>query len=252
MSPFSLSGKHIVISGASSGIGRQCAISCASMGACVSLLGRNEERLKETLSGMEGSKHQYYVVDLSNEELVSSTIKKTVENNGRISGLLNVAGVSGTTLLKSTNNNKLEAIFLNNVFTSFTLTKEVTKMGNFDKDGGSIVFLSSVVGSYGEVGKSMYAATKGAILAASKSLACELANKKIRVNTISPGLIVTPINQNLPHITDPEKRRLLENNHLLGLGKTEDIANACIYLLSDASRWVTGINLFVDGGYSAK
>lgn len=94
--------------------------------------------------------------------------------------------------------------------------------------------------------------TKGALQAGSRSLACELASKNIRVNTVSPGVIVTPINENLPHIVDPEKRAALEKSHLLGLGKTEDVANACVYLLSDASSWVTGVNLFVDGGYSAK
>ena len=108
------------------------------------------------------------------------------------------------------------------------------------------------MGSYGDIGKSLYAMTKGALQAASKSLACELASKKIRVNSVSPGLIVTPINENLPHIADPQKRKKLEELHLLGLGNTEDVANACVYLLSDASKWVTGINLFVDGGYTAK
>ena len=125
-------------------------------------------------------------------------------------------------------------------------------MGHFAPEGGSIVFFSSIMGSHGETGKSLYAMTKGALQAASKSLACELASKQIRVNSVSPGLIITPINENLPHITDPVKREVLEKMHLLGLGKTEDVANACVYLLSDASRWVTGVNLYVDGGYSAK
>ena len=125
-------------------------------------------------------------------------------------------------------------------------------MGHFAPEGGSIVFFSSIMGSHGETGKSLYAMTKGALQAASKSLACELASKQIRVNSVSPGLIITPINENLPHITDPTKREELERMHLLGLGKTEDVANACVYLLSDASRWVTGVNLYVDGGYTAK
>ena len=94
--------------------------------------------------------------------------------------------------------------------------------------------------------------TKGALVAGMRSLACELAKKNIRVNTVSPGVVVTPINEHLPHIADPEKRKILEEQHLLGLGKPEDVANACIYLLSDASRWVTGINLVIDGGYTAR
>ena len=108
------------------------------------------------------------------------------------------------------------------------------------------------MGSYGEIGKSLYGMTKGALQAGVKSLACELARKNIRVNAVSPGVIITPINEKLPHIADPEKRQELENMHLLGLGKTEDVAYACIYLLSDAARWITGINLLVDGGYSVR
>lgn len=251
--PFDLIGKHIVISGASSGIGRQCAISCAEMGATVSILGRNEERLRQTLIDMpEHKKHKMYRVELTDEIMVNQTVNNIVENSGEINGLLNCAGISTTILMKSVNKKKMDEFFENNVYSAFFLTKEVCKPKHFSKKGGSIVFFSSVMGSYGEIGKSLYGMTKGALQAGVKSLACELARKNIRVNAVSPGVVITPINENLPHIADPEKRQQLENMHLLGLGKTEDVANACIFLLSDASRWITGINLFVDGGYSAK
>jgi len=253
MNPFDLTGKTIVISGASSGIGRQCAITCAAMGATVVALGRNKERLQETVQQMAFSeRHCFFSIDLADASAVSDTVTQLVVKVGRIHGLLNVAGMSTTLLLKSMTDDKLDEFFRNNVYSAIHLTRELTRMGNFAKEGGSIVFFSSVMGSYGEVGKSLYAMTKGALQAASRSLACELAAKKIRVNTISPGLIITPINENLPHITDPEKRQKLEEMHLLGLGNTEDVANACVYLLSDASRWVTGTNLFVDGGYSTR
>lgn len=252
MNPFSLKGKHIVISGASSGIGQQCAISCAAMGAKVSLLGRNIERLQETFSKMEGEGHNIFVVDLTIEEDVKTIVKEIVTTLGSIDGLLNVAGISSTLLLRSVSEKKMDEMFKNNVYSAYILTREVCKKSNFSPEGGSIVFFSSIMGSYGDVGKSLYAMTKGALQAGAKSLACELALRNIRVNTISPGLILTPINENMPHITDPVKREKLEDMHLLGLGMTEDVANACIYLLSDASRWVTGINLFVDGGYSAR
>lgn len=253
MNPFDLSGKHIVISGASSGIGRQCAISCAAAGAMVSLIGRNKERLQETLASMEQQeKHHIFCIDLTQSDVVSTTVHEVVETSGCIHGLINCAGISTTLLMKSVNESKLDEFFRNNVYSAFFLTKEVCKMGNFSREGGSIIFFSSVMGSYGEVGKSLYAMTKGALQSGAKSLACELANKKIRVNTVSPGVIITPINEKLTHIADPDKRAALEKMHLLGLGKTEDVANACIYLLSDASRWVTGINLFIDGGYSVK
>jgi NAD(P)-dependent dehydrogenase (short-subunit alcohol dehydrogenase family) len=253
MNPFSLEGKTIVVSGASSGIGRQCAISCANMGATVVLLGRNESRLKETLDMMpRKDTHYTFCVDLTDPEKVGIIAKQILEQAGRIHGLLNVAGISSTILLKSVSEEKMHEMFNNNVYASIYLTKELTRMGHFSKEGGSIVFLSSVMGSFGETGKSLYAMTKGALLAGARSLACEFASKNIRVNVVSPGLIITPINENLPHITDPEKRKKIEEMHLLGLGNPEDVANACVYLLSDASRWVTGTNLFVDGGYTVR
>lgn len=108
------------------------------------------------------------------------------------------------------------------------------------------------MGCVGESGKSLYSMTKGALISATRSLACEFAKRQIRVNCVSPGAILTPINENLPHMADPELRKRLEEKHLLGLGKTSDISYACIYLLSDAARWVTGHNLVVDGGYTAR
>ena len=98
----------------------------------------------------------------------------------------------------------------------------------------------------------MYSATKGALIAAARSMACELAKNKVRVNVVSPGAIETPINKTLPHMADPVLRKELEDKHLLGLGECSDISNACIYLLSDAAKWVTGQNLIVDGGYTVR
>lgn len=250
MNPFSLDNKHIVISGASSGIGQKCAISCAAMGAKISLLGRNIERLEQTLSSLQGPNHFVYRVDLTNEENVKNTVSEIVAKNGRVDGLINAAGISTTLPMRSVTKKVLEDLFENNVYSAYMLTKEISKVGHFSQKGGSIIFISSVMGSYGEVGKSSYAMTKGALQAGTKSLACELAAKKIRVNTISPGVIITPINENLPHIKNEIKRGLLESKHLLGFGKTSDVANSCIFLLSDAASWITGINLFVDGGYS--
>ena len=251
--PFTLESKVIVISGAASGIARQCAVSCSKMGAKLILLDMNEEGLKETMTMVDRPDEHYMAcVNLLDYERVSQVVKEGVEKAGRITGVLNCAGISTTNLFKLTKPEELDKFFKVNVYTGYFLTQECTKMGNFSKEGGSIVFFSSVGGSYGEVGKSTYGMTKASLLNLAKHLACELSRKKIRVNSISPGAIETPINMNLPHMKDPEKRAALEAQHLLGLGKTDDIANACIYLLSDASRWVTGTNLFVDGGFSAR
>lgn len=251
--PFSLEGKVIVISGAASGIAQQCAISCSKMGARLILLDMNKEGLKETMGMVKHPiEHFWASVNLLEYDKVSEIIKEAVMKIGRINGLLNCAGISTTNLFKLTKPEDLDKFFHVNVFTGYFLTQECTKMGNLSKDGGSIVFFSSVAGSFGEVGKSTYGMTKAALLNLAKHLACELARKNVRVNSISPGAICTPINKNLPHMKDPEKRAVLEAQHLLGFGETSDIANACIYLLSDASRWVTGTNLFVDGGFSVR
>lgn len=250
--PFSLVGKNILITGASSGIGRQCAISCSQMGAKIVLVARNEERLQETLSMMNGDGHLIISLDLTDYKFIGTAIKDIVERVGRIDGVLHCAGISTTLPLKLVDIEKLEDYFHANVFSAYNLTKEICKIGNFSKEGGSIVFFSSIMGLVGENGKSLYGMTKGALLSLTRSLACELAQKKIRVNSVSPGVIITPINKDLPHIADPEKRMLLEKKHLLGLGEPEDVANTCVFLLSDASRWITGQNIIVDGGYTAQ
>ncbi len=251
--PFYLEGKIVVISGAASGIGRQCAINCSKMGAKLILLDLNKQGLEETLKMVERPEDHYWAgVNLTDYERIPIVVKEAVEKVGRITGLLNCAGISTTLPLNVAKPDTLDKFFHVNVYTAYFLTQAVCKVGNFSKEGGSIVFFSSAAGQFGETGKSIYGMTKGALYSVAKSLACELSRKKIRVNSISPGVIVTPINKNLPHIADPELRKQTESLHLLGLGDPNDIANACIYLLSDASRWVTGSNLVVDGGFTTR
>lgn len=251
--PFSLRGKTIVISGAASGIARQCAVSCSKMGAKLILLDLNGAGLEETVSMVESPEEHYMAeIDLTDKKKIPLVIEEGVKKAGKISGLLNCAGISMTLPFNVVREDALDRLFKVNVYTGYYLTQEICKRKYLSEDGASIVFFSSVAGSFGSSGKTVYGMTKGALKSVAKSLAVELARLNVRVNSISPGVVITPINQNLPHIADPEKRAQIESQHLLGLGKTTDIANACIYLLSDASRWVTGTNLFVDGGYSAK
>lgn len=250
--PFSLYGKTIVVTGASSGIGQQCAITCSQMGAKVVLLARNQQRLAETLSQMDGKGHLSVSFDLTDFDGLKKEVKEIVSEVGPVDGLVNCAGISTTLPLKLMDAQKMDEFFHTNVFSAIELTRYFCQMGNVRKEGASIIFLSSIMGIAGDNGKSLYSMTKGALLSAVRSLACEYAQRKIRFNAISPGAILTPINQDLPHMKNPEARAALEAKHLLGLGETSDIANACVYLLSDASRWVTGQNLIVDGGYLAR
>lgn len=252
--PFSLENKVIIVTGASSGIGAQCAIDCSKMGARVVLVARNEERLKQTLEQCEEpSRHIILSLDLSSSDGLKESIKDVVAKVGKINGVVNCAGMSSVTPLKLVTDELLDQFFRTNVYSAINLSKEVTRMGNYDKEHGcSIIFFASIMGLCGDKCKTMYSATKGALIAAARSMACELAKNKIRVNVVSPGAIETPINAKLPHMADPELRKELEDKHLLGLGECSDISNACIYLLSDAAKWVTGQNLIVDGGYTAK
>ncbi|MBQ9363846.1 MAG: SDR family oxidoreductase [Bacteroidaceae bacterium] len=250
--PFTLEGKTILVTGASSGIGRQCAIDCSRMGARVVLVARNEERLRETLSMMEGEGHIYRVCDLRDSSTFQNMVEGIVAETTPIDGVLCCAGISTTEPLKLTTRERLEDFFQSNVFSCILLAKEICKLGNHRKEGCSFVFISSVMGVVGESMKSSYSLTKGALISGVRSLACEYAKKNIRFNCISPGVIETPINANQLYMKDPEIRARFEAKHLLGLGKTTDISNACIYLLSDASRWVTGQNFIVDGGYTVK
>ena len=250
--PFSLENKTILITGASSGIGRQCAIDCSKMGAKVVLVARNEERLNETRSQMEGDGHLVVVQNLTDFEAIPETVKQIVEKVGPLDGALHCAGISNTEPLKLYGVDRLEEFFRATVFGAIMLTKEICKLKNVNKDGASIVLFASVMGVVGESCKSAYSLTKGALISGMRSLAVEYSKKKIRVNCVSPGVIETPINANQNYMKDPVLRAQFEAKHLLGLGQCSDISNACIYLLSDASRWVTGQNLIVDGGFTVR
>lgn len=248
--PFSLEGKTIIVTGASSGIGQQVAISCSRIGAKVVMIARNEARLEETQDQLSGDGHitvSYDLTDLIHQkELVDDIVAKT----GPIDGLVNCAGISTVLPLRLMIPDKVEEFFRTNVYAAIELTRQVLGVRNVNKDGASVIFFASVMGIVGENAKSVYSLTKGALISGARSLAVEYAKKKVRVNVVSPGVVVTPINARQPYISDPVKRTVLESRHPLGLGKTEDVANACIYLLSDASSWMTGQNLVIDGGYT--
>jgi NAD(P)-dependent dehydrogenase (short-subunit alcohol dehydrogenase family) len=251
--PFSLLGKVIVITGASSGIGRQCALRCSEMGARLILMGRNVERLTETKDALANKDiHQLCAVDLGNFSEVEKCLENARDIVGKIHGVIHCAGISTTLPFRMITPENMNEFFTTNVMSAMHLTKIATKAVNFNKDGGSIVFLTSVMSVVGENGKSLYSMSKGALLAGSRSLSVEFSKRKIRVNCISPGVVVTPMSQNAIYSQDAESLARVTNLHPLGLGTVDDVANACIYLLSDASRWVTGTNLMVDGGYTAK
>ena len=250
--PFSLSGKTVIVTGASSGIGRQVAITCSRMGANVVLIGRSLERLKETESHLSEGCHMVISYDLTDLDYQRELVDSIVLKMGPIDGLVNCAGISTTLPFKLVAPEKMEEFFETNVFATIELTRQVLSIKNVNKKGASVIFFASIMGCVGENAKSLYGMTKGALISGCRSLAIEYAPKRIRVNVISPGVVETPINKNQPYLADPERRKRTESLHPLGLGTPVDVANACVYLLSDASRWVTGQNLIVDGGYTIR
>jgi len=247
--PFSLEGKTILVTGASSGIGRQCAIDCSSMGARVVLIGRNEERLKETLEQMTGEGHVVLTEDLSDLSRIKPLVQEVISETGPIDGFIHSAGIEKTLPIKSLKPSDYEEIYKVNALSAFEFIRYFSSSKNFNK-GGSIVLISSITSVIGRVGVSAYAASKGAVVSAVKTMALELAKRSVRINAVSPGTILTPLMQDYLSQLNEEERQRRVGGFPLGLGETSDISNACIYLLSDASRWVTGQNIIIDGGYT--
>jgi NAD(P)-dependent dehydrogenase (short-subunit alcohol dehydrogenase family) len=250
---FSLENKNIIVTGASSGIGRQVAVSCAEMGANVTIIARNKAKLDETLSLMKSGKHKIIDFDVTNFNEFAKIIDEIVCEKGKINGFVHCAGMELTVPTIAMKPEMYRQMYDVNVISAFEFAKQISKNKNHAEKDCSLVFIASVMGVLGEVAHVSYCATKGALIAGTKALALEFADKKIRCNCVSPAQIEdTEITRKmLENFSDENKKAKLEM-HPLGYGQTEDVANACIYLLSDAAKWVTGTNLIVDGGYSAK
>ncbi len=250
---FGLTGKNIVVTGASSGIGRQCANSCSRAGANVILIARNIEKLEATIKELDQTgNHKVYSVDITDYERVEEVVSDIKDNYCEINGIINSAGISTTIPVKMVKPEKLNTFFNTNVTAGINLTSLLTRKTIFSEAGGSIIFLSSVMGVVGDIGKTIYGVSKGALISGTKSMAIELGSRNIRVNCISPGVVETPMSQSSIYSRSEESREQIKNLHPLGIGSVHDIANSCIYLLSDAGKWVTGTNLVVDGGYLAR
>lgn len=249
--PFSLEGKTILVTGASSGIGRQCSIDCSKMGAKVILVARNEERLAETLSQMEGEGHKSYSHDLSELGGIKDLVTTVVAESGKLDGFIHAAGIEMTKPVKLLTPEDYEKVYKVNTLSGFEIVRHISSVKNLNK-GASIVLIASITAVIGRGSVAAYAASKGAMVSATLTFALEFAKREIRVNCVSPGTVLTPLMQNYLDTLDEEAYKKRIDGFPLGLGECSDISNACIYLLSDASRWVTGQNIIVDGGYTMR
>ena len=246
-----LNNKRIVITGASSGIGAATAELCASLGAKLVLIGRNEARLSQVRNGLKGQGHAVLSIDLKNYDLFEENLTTLLESFGPVDGMVHSAGIEMTRPLKMLKPKNLQEVFEINVIAGLNLARILTKSNNWSATGGSIVFISSIVGEVGQPGKIGYSASKGALIGATKSMALEFANKLIRVNCILPAMVRTPMSENLLECLSNDARENIEKMHPLGIGSVDDVSCACGFLLSDISKWITGTSLVVDGGYSA-
>lgn len=242
--PFSLVGKTILITGASSGIGRATAIECSKLGATCIITGRNEERLNETLSQMVGEDHQIIVADISTQEGLDLLVDQTPN----IDGLVNNAGISKNKPIKFYKQEDLETVFQTNAFSPMLLVKGLLKKKKVN-DNGSIVFTSSIAAFNSALGNGIYGASKSALMTYMRYCARELAAKNIRANSIHPAMVETPLIYG-GSLSEADLKNDMERYPLKRYGKPEEISHAIIYFLSDAASWTTGTTLLVDGGIS--
>lgn len=245
MNPFTLGGKTILITGASSGIGRATAILCAEMGAKVVALGRNEQRLEETLSLLSGEGHTKAVLDLTDEHAVDAATSAMPV----FDGLANCAGIANMNPFQFVNQEELDKVFSANFFSPVMLVNKLLKAKKLQK-GGSVVFVSSVDGpKVVHAGNSVYSASKSALVGMARNMAIDLAGKRIRVNCVLPGTTDTVMIRTA-NVTEEMLQETAKALPMKRFAMPNEVANAIVFLLSEASSYMTGTELVVDGGCS--
>ncbi len=240
--PYSLEGKTILITGASSGIGRSTAIECSRLGARVVIVGRNEERLNETLSQLSGEGHVIIKAELTSED----DVKRIAAESPELDGLVNNAGISVTKPVSFYKENDLHNVFATNTFAPMILIKWLLKKKKLRK-ASSIVFTSSIASILSSPGNGIYGASKAALSAYMRYCARELSSKLIRCNAVLPGMVETKLIHD-GALSEQDLENDMKQYPLGRYGRPEEIAWAIIYFLSDASAWVTGHELVIDGG----
>jgi len=249
--PMDLSGRTILVTGASSGLGKGIAELLSKLGAKLVLVARDEPRLQATLDNLAGQGHATEIFDLAQTDAIPVWMREIARRHGVLHGLVHSAGILKTIPLRMQMAVDWENAMRLNVAAAAALTKGFRQKGVYS-GSGSIVFLSSVMGLTGQPGQVLYSATKGALLAMSRSMALELASEGIRVNCVAPAVVAAGMTENYQKSVSPEQFAAITAMHPLGLGQPEDVANAVAFLLADTARWITGTTLVVDGGYTAQ
>lgn len=242
-----MKGKSILVTGASSGIGRQTAIECSKAGARLIITGRNESRLKETFDALTGNAHEMVIADLLKEKELDMLVSET----GKIDGVVLCAGKAMTVPVQFSSREKMDDIFNINFFSPVELLRQLYKKKVLLK-GSSVVIIDSIGGTICySPGNSIYGASKAALNSMMRFCAIEFASRQIRVNCICPGMVETPLIHS-GMLTQEQLEEDKQKYLLKRYGRPEDVAYACIYLLSEASSWVTGQDLVIDGGITVR
>jgi NAD(P)-dependent dehydrogenase (short-subunit alcohol dehydrogenase family) len=245
-----LTGKRIVVTGASSGIGRECAVFLSRLGARLILVARSEERLSCTLGDLEGEGHRMISFDLNQIDEIPALIKQIADDGGALYAAIHCAGIQQTLPVRSVTSHHIAEVFDVNVSAGLALAKGLRQKGLHEPDC-RLVLMASVMGIVGSVGRSVYSASKGAVISMTRSLALELAKDGIRVNCIVPGMVRSEMLEDLERTIGSDKFEAIKAMQPLGFGKAVDVAFAVGCMLAPMASWITGTAFVVDGGYTA-
>ena len=247
-----LAGKRLACTGASSGIGRSFAIEAAGHGAIVFMVARDAARLEQTRSSMAGSGHEFLVMDVSDSDGVSDGLQSLGRQVGGLDGIFHAAGSELIRPLRMTKAESFDACFGASFRGALGVCRAAASKDTMCADGGALVLMSSVAGLRGQVGMGAYSATKAAVDGLVRSAALELAPKRIRVNSIASGAVVTEMHERITGKLDPAAQQAYAARHPLGLGEPSDVVGLALFLMSDMGKWITGTTMVVDGGYCAR
>jgi len=250
VNPMDLTGRHLLVTGASSGIGRATAILLSQLGARVTLTGRDADRLGKTVDLMAGTDHRAVPFDLGMIDEIPAWLRGLAQTGGPFAGLAHCAGVQVSKPIRNADAAFMNDMFRINVSAGLSLARAFRQRGSA-VEGAGIVFVASASAFVGQAGNVVYCAAKGAVVAAARALAVELARDKIRVNCVCPALVDTEMADRFRSTMSEAQFAEYLMHYPMGIGRPEDVANAIAFLIADTARWMTGSSLLLDGGLLA-